>query len=344
MTMSFGHLFAETPAPAQQPVATAADKAVDESLATFYKLKNRPNAEAALEALKAAIDEKKTAGDYAGAIKLAIKGASVAKMIKSKEYAKFQALKKTLIQQRDTAILKAKLQKTLAADPKNKRAREQLVHIALLREDDPAAAAKLSDETLTEGLRQVITLAEKEPDQLTDAEAMLLAKWYYKNGSKQPAAKKRTIKYLETFLDKHDKQDAEYKQAQKLLSKLNAAGGKLGKNTFRIPARSDWVATLELKAGKKYHVDAPGVWYGGPKGKFGTKANGDGGMSKPNRATNYLEGKHPIAGSGFRTRRISAKGFFTATEAGMLYLRMHDTGDRSDNEGALIVVVTEAVE
>lgn len=119
----------------------------------------------------------------------------------------------------------AQLQALLETDPNNQEAlREVLVHLVVLR-DDPAVAGRYSEKVNDPLWRVCVPLAAGEADELSEADALRLGKWYRSlalraSGRPKTAMLARAELYYTRYLEVHGRDDSAGRQAATLLDQL----------------------------------------------------------------------------------------------------------------------------
>ena len=127
------------------------------------------------------------------------------------------------------------LKKQLAADPSNRKARDELVGLLLVDLDRPAEAATFLDEGCDAALRKFIPAAAKPVDEAPELACMQLGDWYRGLAETAvPAAKApmfvRAKAYYDRFLRLHEAHDLDRKRvalaAEQVADALDALGWK----------------------------------------------------------------------------------------------------------------------
>jgi formylglycine-generating enzyme required for sulfatase activity len=197
--------------------------------------------ESAITALGALAEAQTAAGDTEAAVLTLRQTVGIATVIKSESKAALQAQIETLASRQKTekqiAVLKAKLD----ADPKDAASRKELVRLYLVEMDNPAEAAKLTDETCDEAMRKYVPAAAKPVEDAPEVACTQLGDWYrgLVDQAATPASKgamlSRAQAYYQRFLELHTAADLARTAATLTLKKIEDALTKLGPATKSSP-------------------------------------------------------------------------------------------------------------
>ena len=109
------------------------------------------------------------------------------------------AKKQSLVDEVDSLKRKNKaleeLHGRLTKDPKDTEAREALILISLLDNDDSVSAAKLLTDDVDKSMREHIPLAAKAVRDLSVDECLKMAEWYNSRGQSQNSQLRKAVAY-----------------------------------------------------------------------------------------------------------------------------------------------------
>lgn len=124
------------------------------------------------------------------------------------------------------------LKATLAASPNDTAAAREIVRLFVLDLDDPEQAVPWLEATGDPRLKQVVPLAARDVEELSEAESLQLADWYHTQVHKSSrrasyTAWTRARAAYQHFLDLHPRQDADRLNARRAIEDANAALAEL---------------------------------------------------------------------------------------------------------------------
>ncbi len=190
-----------------------------------------------LRALLACAEARESAGRQEEAAALYAKACSIAQYNRSGLLEEIAARRKELTQriatEARTRVRVRTLSEALEKDPTDVRAREDLIRCHLLELDDPAAAKKLVNTSVSELLRTCVPLAARPIEETPQAQCLELAKWYRQLAAQAPQAHRerplvRARWYLQRFLRLRDAEDVKTLQARLILKAVMADLNRLG--------------------------------------------------------------------------------------------------------------------
>ena len=170
-------------------------------------------------------EHKSAKGDLEMALKLCRKAFSAAGEVEPSRAKSISArIAKILVAQKQQAEF-ARLKTKLAENPKDVKARTELILFCILELDDPGRATAVLAQNVDEKLRKCVPLAAKVVEDLSDNACLELADWYYKAAFQEAShwgkrvALQRAKGYYERFLALHNKKDVvRYKAERALLA------------------------------------------------------------------------------------------------------------------------------
>lgn len=188
--------------------------------------------EAYLDTLLGAAEAKASGGKLQEALGLYIKAFPIATYVKSPLTKEIIARRRRL-RQRIAAIRKREarlksLTARLAANPKDTRAREELIRLHVVELDKPADAVGLINDDVDEMLRTYVPLAAKQVEDLPEQASLELATWYEQLAAKASAegkatALRRAVACYRRYLTVHAQRDAAGLKAKVSLARVEKA-------------------------------------------------------------------------------------------------------------------------
>lgn len=189
--------------------------------------------QALLDLLTAAAGGRAAAGETEQALTLYRRALIVAGQIRSDRTralrAKIEKARNDLAVERSIRALRKKLE----AAPADAAARAALITALVTRADDPAAAAKLLDDTVDETLRTFVPLAARDSATIKPADRVQLGAWYRELSSGLPVTArlnmlKRAADCYESFLAGHEQKDVARLRAAVTLKSIEDDIERLG--------------------------------------------------------------------------------------------------------------------
>ncbi|MFP4054471.1 MAG: hypothetical protein ACLFV7_11485 [Phycisphaerae bacterium] len=162
------------------------------------------------------------------------------------------------------ALLKdaASLQEALERNPRNLRARMQMIRLCIVGIDDPGRAAKWMTPRVPEPWLTYVPLAGIPTGELSDQQCYQLANWYHSLARKAPetdrtALLRRAAACYQGFLKKHEKVDTQVARAKvalnsltELLPQSSSDGKHLGKPGQQVELLDQVIPPLDVIRGK----------------------------------------------------------------------------------------------
>ena len=138
------------------------------------------------------------------------------------------------------------LRSRLKTDPKDARAREDLVLLYVIQKDAPGEARDVLRDSVSESLRTHVRLAGRSADTLSEGDSLRLGDWYYKtlslkaSGSGKRVVLERARGYYERYLSQHALRDVSRFRVDSALKKITAdlarlAPRKPATTTSKVP-------------------------------------------------------------------------------------------------------------
>jgi len=190
-----------------------------------------------LEALLAAADALLDAGQPAQALSHYRSARSMASYYRKEIVSDIQ---RKITQAGNEALIAGKikaLRSRLQADPKDLRAREDLIVLYVVQQDAPDKAREIMADGVNAKLRTHVWLASRNPRKQSEDDCLRLAEWYHKtlllkaSGRGRRIVLERAQLYYERYLAQHELRDVPRLQADSALKKVQAELARLGPKT-----------------------------------------------------------------------------------------------------------------
>jgi len=217
----------------------------------YERSRGRPHQEAGeayVEALLEAAAAQAQAGDLDEALRHCRQARTIARAVRSEKAGQAEAELKCLAALKRSADRAESLKKQLAADPSNRKARDDLVYLLLVDLDRPAEAATFLDEGCDATFRKFIPGAAKPVDEAPELACMELGDWYRGLAeAAAPAAKApmfvRAKAYYDRFLRLHEAPDLDRKRVALVAEQVAEALDGLG---WKPRATGRWINLVKL--------------------------------------------------------------------------------------------------
>lgn len=222
---------------------------------------------------------KQQARDIQGAFDDVRSAATIAAAIRSPSKEDIDSLLAELTQKLQVEKQVSQLKARLQTNTSDTKARQQLVKVILVEQDDPSEAQKFLGTGVDEATTLYVPLAVKNIAELQETAALELADWYYKlvDAAASSYSKENMLNdakdYYELFLKLHKAEDLSRTKAALTISKIDEALAKLSTSSSR-----QWGDLLKLVDTK--HA-AGGNWERKEQTIVGTTDGGPGTLTIP---------------------------------------------------------------